>query len=177
MSDEWRKPPSELEFREGCFREPCFREPCFREPCAPPEEEDGGPWWLSGGIAAADCWAAYQPKGAASFAASKLDLNGGGKLDPLMQRAELWALRYQDVKTRGRMMACGDQKFKWVLGPTEHCSTCAKLAGLVHRGSQWRNYVLPQNPPNEQLECGGWNCRCSLEPTTERASRRYPPLP
>jgi hypothetical protein len=42
MSEEWRKPPSELNFREGCLREPCFREPCFREPCAPPEEEDGG---------------------------------------------------------------------------------------------------------------------------------------
>ncbi len=101
----------------------------------------------------------------------------GGQLDPLFSRADMWILRYNDVMGRARVMACGDQKFKWVLGPTEHCSTCAKLAGLVHRGSQWRDYVLPQNPPNDQLECGGWNCQCSLEPTTERASRRYPPVP
>ncbi len=33
------------------------------------------PWWLSGGIAAANCYCAYQPKGAANYAASKLDLN------------------------------------------------------------------------------------------------------
>ena len=42
MSEEWRKPPSELEFREGCFREPCFRAACLRDPCAPPEEGADG---------------------------------------------------------------------------------------------------------------------------------------
>lgn len=35
-------------------------------------------WWLAGGIAAADCVAAYQPKGAASYAASLVDLTGNG---------------------------------------------------------------------------------------------------
>lgn len=34
------------------------------------------PWWLSGG--ASGCVAAYQPKSAASYAASKLDLSGSG---------------------------------------------------------------------------------------------------
>lgn len=33
-------------------------------------------WWLSGGIAAANCVAAYQAKGAASYAASKVNLTG-----------------------------------------------------------------------------------------------------
>jgi len=33
-------------------------------------------WWLSGGIAAANCIAAYQPKGAASLAASYVNLTG-----------------------------------------------------------------------------------------------------
>jgi len=37
-----------------------------------------GGWWLSGGISAANCIAAYQPKGAASYAASKTDLTGNG---------------------------------------------------------------------------------------------------
>ena len=35
-------------------------------------------WWLQGRIAAADCWAAYQPKGAGGYALSKRNLNGSG---------------------------------------------------------------------------------------------------
>lgn len=33
MSEEWRKPENERNFREGCIREGCMREPCFRVPC------------------------------------------------------------------------------------------------------------------------------------------------
>lgn len=36
------------------------------------------PWWLSGGIAAANCIAAYQPKGAADLAASYVNLANPG---------------------------------------------------------------------------------------------------
>jgi hypothetical protein len=39
------------------------------------------PWWLSGGIAAAHCIAAYCPKGAASYAASKVNLASPGTYD------------------------------------------------------------------------------------------------
>jgi hypothetical protein len=35
-------------------------------------------WWLSGGISAANCIAAYQPKGAVSYAASKVNLANPG---------------------------------------------------------------------------------------------------
>lgn len=35
-------------------------------------------WWLAGGIAAANCIAAYQPKGAADYAASKVNLANVG---------------------------------------------------------------------------------------------------
>lgn len=38
-------------------------------------------WWLSGGISAANCVAAYQPKGAASYAASKTNLANPGTYD------------------------------------------------------------------------------------------------
>lgn len=41
------------------------------------------PWWLSGGILAAQCRAAYQPKGAASYAASKVNLNQPGTNDAI----------------------------------------------------------------------------------------------
>lgn len=36
------------------------------------------PWWLAGGVAAGDCVAAYQAKGAASYAASKINLANPG---------------------------------------------------------------------------------------------------
>lgn len=98
-----------------------------------------------------------------------------GKLDPLYSRAEMWIARYMDIRNQGRVMACGDKKFKWVLGPTEHCNTCAKLAGQVRRGSYWRNYVLPQNPPNPGLICQGFRCQCALELTDERVTRGNPP--
>lgn len=39
------------------------------------------PWWLSGGIAAANCVAAYQPIGAASLAASYINLANPGTYD------------------------------------------------------------------------------------------------
>src|SRR4030042_266315 len=38
-------------------------------------------WWLAGGISAANCLAAYQPKGAASYAASKVNLANPGTYD------------------------------------------------------------------------------------------------
>src|SRR5512139_1159153 len=102
----------------------------------------------------------------------------GSKLQALLDtRIPMWQLRYMDIVNQGKVMACADKKFKWVLGPTEHCATCAKLAGLVHRGSQWRDYVMPQNPQNDLLECGGWRCQCELQMTDERASRSYPSLP
>jgi hypothetical protein len=80
----------------------------------------------------------------------------GGRLGPLLQRAEMWILRYKDLVNRGRTLACSDGKFKWTLGPTEHCRTCAALAGQVRRGSFWQSHVLPQNAPNPKLECRGF---------------------
>lgn len=47
-------------------------------------------WWLSGGIAAADCVAAYSAKGAASYAASKINLNNPGVHDATDGVAPTW---------------------------------------------------------------------------------------
>ena len=49
-----------------------------------------GGWWLSGGIAAADCIVAYQPKGAASYAASKVNLANPGTYDGTDGNAPTW---------------------------------------------------------------------------------------
>ena len=47
-------------------------------------------WWLSGGISAANCIAAYQPKGAASYAASKVNLANPGTYDATEGVAPSW---------------------------------------------------------------------------------------
>jgi len=96
----------------------------------------------------------------------------GGKLEPLLARGDLWAMRYQDVANRARALACGDQKLEWVLGMTKkHCETCLRLAGVIKRASQWEATGLhPQMPPNERLECGGWRCLCTFRVTKLKAS-------
>lgn len=101
---------------------------------------------------------------------------GGGALAPLLSRAEMWSSRYQDAYTRARAMACGDKKGVWMLGRTEvHCASCLKLNGKVKRMSTWLATVLPGNPPNASIECGGWKCDCSIQDTDAPLSRG--PLP
>lgn len=97
--------------------------------------------------------------------------DAGHLLSDLYPRLEVWANRYVDVYNRAQVMACGDQKLIWVLGETEHCKSCLKLEGKVKRASFWAEHnVHPQSPPNGNLECGGWNCGCALEPTTKPLS-------
>ena len=45
------------------------------------QAKKAGDWWLAGGIDPDDCIAAYQPKGAASYAASKVNLANPGTYD------------------------------------------------------------------------------------------------
>jgi len=98
----------------------------------------------------------------------------GGKLGPLMGRADLWVNRYRDVVNRAKLMACADQKLVWILGPTkDHCNDCLNMNGRVYRGSIWDKYdVRPQSP---RLECGGYRCLCNLVPTEARANPGRPP--
>jgi len=95
----------------------------------------------------------------------------GGNLQPLLARVERWAARYSDLQSRARVMACGDQKLQWVMGPTKiHCPSCLKLSNKVKRASYWRRVnVHPQSPPNPNLECNGFGL-CQLLPTDERCS-------
>jgi len=96
----------------------------------------------------------------------------GGKLAPLLQRAELWAGRYDDVVNRAKLMAGKDQKLQWTINYTRvvkvNCPSCLKLSGKIKRASYWqREDVHPQQPPNPKLECEGWQCGCGLVPTDE----------
>ena len=101
----------------------------------------------------------------------------GGQLTPLLQRGEMWVNQYSSAKQQAEAMACADEKREWILGRTEHCRTCLALDGQVRRLSFWRNNVLPRSAPNSKLECGGFNCQCTLKKTDKPLSRgRLPRL-
>lgn len=101
----------------------------------------------------------------------------GGQLTPLFTRLEMWVNRYRDVQNEAKVTACKDAKLVWRLGATERsCRTCPRLDGKVKRQSVWEKAgVRPQNPPNPLIECGGWNCLCTLTVTDEPISKG--PLP
>jgi len=90
------------------------------------------------------------------------------KLAVVFARSEMWINRYNEVIAIAQTMACGDKKYRWVVGPTEaHCKSCAGFHGRVYRGSVWReNGALPQ--ARDTLCCRGYLCLCRLEPTTDR---------
>jgi hypothetical protein len=63
-------------------------------------------------------------------------------------------------------------KLQWVYGDTDHCETCLSLNGLVAYASEWAaSPYHPQQPPNDYLDCGGWKCKCKLEPTNKKRSK------
>lgn len=100
-----------------------------------------------------------------------------GKLTPLFTRLEIWIGRYEGFKSEAQAMACADLKLKWILGRVEQsCGSCLRLNGKVKRGSFWKaSGILPRVHGAPYLECKGFRCDCTLEPTDEPVSRG--PLP
>jgi hypothetical protein len=94
-------------------------------------------------------------------------------IEPLYQRVELWANRYNEVVNLAKTETGSQVKFVWELGRTElHCSTCFGLNGIVAFGYEWKNSgYKPQAAPNAMLECGGWRCDCRLNQTTRYRTR------
>jgi len=113
--------------------------------------------------------------GLASFIADNSRANKG-KLKDINARIDLWIRRYDTIYNEAKARAAGNQKLEWVLGVAEHCSSCVKLNGQVRRGSFWiGNGILPAVPNADYLECKGYKCKCTLQPTSKRMSRG--PLP
>jgi len=88
----------------------------------------------------------------------------------MRSRIDLWSARYRDVVNEARLWFGGKKRLIWRMGATEeHCTTCNALNGLVAWGEEWdQSQIRPQHPPNPHLECGGWRCKCTLEPTEQR---------
>lgn len=94
---------------------------------------------------------------------------------PLLERAQLWANRWNDAYNVA-MLAINSQmgqKLKWREGDTaDKCDVCVALDGIVAYAAIWDELgVKPQSAPNSKLTCGGWRCGCYFEVTNERATR------
>jgi hypothetical protein len=102
----------------------------------------------------------------------------GGNLTPLYDRLELWVNQYGRIMTLAGMLAAADQKGIWVLGDAEHCETCLFYAGRVYRNSVWTKWLEPLEllPKMHGLKCKGFNCACSIKPTSEPVSSGKPPI-
>jgi hypothetical protein len=104
-----------------------------------------------------------------------------GKLTPLFKRLDLWVNQYDSTVGQAQTMACADKKLKWLLHGArfteDPCTTCIKLNGKVKRASFWlKRDIRPQDPPNPNLECDGWQCGCAFVVTDEPLSKGPLPL-
>jgi hypothetical protein len=98
----------------------------------------------------------------------------GTPIQPLLDRAELWASRYSDVVSRSQVItAPKDLNFFWKYGPTnEHCQDCSDMVAVgVQTAEFWRKKqaegIYPGSP---QLACHGFHCECGLESTDEKVT-------
>jgi len=61
------------------------------------------------------------------------------------------------------LLSQGDAMLTWHLGATEkHCATCLELNGKSHPASYYMENNFIPRMPGANLDCGGWNCDCSL---------------
>ena len=103
----------------------------------------------------------------------KSEIGRKGRLQRVFFRLQMWENRYAEIVSLSQTYACADEKLEWVYGDTQHCSDCSKLHGRVYRASVWRKYgVLPQA---RELECRGYRCGCTLQPTSARVTPGRPP--
>jgi hypothetical protein len=87
-------------------------------------------------------------------------------IDPIHEafvRADGYASKLDGIYNEARLRGMKNQMVTWVLGETEvHCDTCLRLAGTKHRIS-WllQNDYIPRKS-GAAMDCGGWNCDCSI---------------
>lgn len=87
-------------------------------------------------------------------------------------RAQMWGKSLQEFNNAGIMSANANGMFEWRLGATEeHCSTCTRMNGQVHRFKTYQKRGIM--PKSSKLQCKGFRCLCSLNRTTEMARGRF----
>lgn len=114
----------------------------------------------------------YSERPETDIVPGQTDETGRAKLET---RLGLWTVTLAGLYAIGQIHkppsidqsgALVEPRYIWRLGNTiHHCSDCATLDGQIHTAEEWRLAgIAPQSP---DLECGGWNCDCRLDPTDE----------
>lgn len=86
-------------------------------------------------------------------------------------RADMWGKSLQQFTDKGLGSAAANAMFEWRYGLTEHCKTCLRMNGQVHRFKTYETRgILPRA---STLDCKGYNCKCQLVRTTDRARGRF----
>lgn len=118
-----------------------------------PQSAAAASWWLSGGISAANCVAAYQAKGAASYAASKINLaNPGthnladGSAIPGWSSASGWIgtgtgylttdITASSIKTAIVRYSISGADYQFLLGAYQNATTTGPSIGSGRDGSK-----------------------------------------
>lgn len=98
----------------------------------------------------------------------------GGALQPLLDRAELWAQGYDRTITLAQSIMGANLKLKWVRDPLkDSCADCLQYDGKIYYRSEWEEAGV--RPKGDMLECHGIQCGCTWEVTTERKTPGKPP--
>jgi hypothetical protein len=91
----------------------------------------------------------------------------GEPIDQFKPRMDMWANRYNEVVNDARTHFGGRQLLEWVLGPTEHCTSCLAQGGKVRTAEEWETLRMQGiYPQSRSLECGGYHCQCTLQLTS-----------
>ena len=98
----------------------------------------GGGWWLSGGINPANCIAAYQAKGVASYTASKVNLANPGTYDA----------------ADGTAYPTWNSTYGWIFnGSTQYLNT-----GIIPSSANW-SYIFRYSDPDANSYKRWWGAR------------------
>lgn len=98
----------------------------------------------------------------------------GGKLAPLLARAELWVNTINRIYNLAKLVLGGNRKQRWKRNPLkDSCDDCIRLDGRVYYASTWHKYGI--QPQSRDLACGGHQCGCGFEDTDDPVTKGRPP--
>lgn len=113
-------------------------------------------------------WVASQSSYVNDFAKAVVEAaKDASKSAAIRQRVDSWVDAVSTIGNMGKMSAQKNMMVTWRLNAhhqtTEHCKTCPKLDGSRHRMKWFTDKrLIPREPGNPNLECGGWKCGCGL---------------
>lgn len=76
--------------------------------------------------------------------------------------AQWWVQSVQPAFVEGQGSADKNGMYEWVLGLAEHCDTCKRLSGQIHRMKDWLRKGFW--PGCDKLDCHPGECKCDLVP-------------